>query len=304
MGDWKVLYPFESQYVELPKSETSVDSVRMHYVAQGDPSAEQTVLCVHGNPTWSFTYRRVLTDISPRAYVIAPDHIGCGLSDKPQDYAYALERHVGNLSRLIETLNLRNITLLAHDWGGAIGVGAALKHPTRIRKLVLLNTGIFPPSYIPWRIRLCRLPGIGTLVVRHWNAFARAATTMALHRLPALAPEVKAGLLAPYDSWASRVGVAGFVRDIPTRKSQATWQVLESIEQGTTMLAHHPVALVWGMKDWCFRPECLVRLQRLFPQARVRRLEDVGHYVMEEAAEEVLEEVHRMLDVAAIARGA
>ena len=153
MGDWKVLYPFESQYVELPKSETSVDSVRMHYVAQGDPSAEQTVLCVHGNPTWSFTYRRVLTDISPRAYVIAPDHIGCGLSDKPQDYAYALERHVGNLSRLIETLNLRNITLLAHDWGGAIGVGAALKHPTRIRKLVLLNTGIFPPSYIPWRIR-------------------------------------------------------------------------------------------------------------------------------------------------------
>ncbi|RMF43843.1 MAG: alpha/beta fold hydrolase [Planctomycetota bacterium] len=304
MGDWKDLYPFESHFVELPKSETSVDSVRMHYVDQGDRSAEQTVLCVHGNPTWSFTFRRVLTDLADRARVVAPDHIGCGLSDKPQDYAYCLERHVGNLSRLIETLNLQNVTLLAHDWGGAIGVGAALKHPTRIGKLVLLNTGIFPPPFIPWRIRLCRLPGIGAHAIRRWNLFARAATTMALHRLPALPSAVKAGLLAPYDSWASRIGIASFVRDIPTRKSQPTWQVLESIEQGTSMLAHHPVTLVWGMKDWCFRPECLERMQRLFPQARVRRLDDVGHYVMEEAADEVLEEVRRMLDLPAIARGA
>ncbi|MEM8734231.1 MAG: alpha/beta fold hydrolase [Planctomycetota bacterium] len=297
MANWESLYPFESRFLELPKSETSVDLVRMHYVEQGDPQAEQTVVCVHGNPTWSFTYRRLLADCSSTARVIGVDHIGCGLSDKPQQYPYSLERHVGNLARLIEELDLQRITLVVHDWGGAIGLGAALKVPTRIEKFVILNTAAFPPPYVPWRIAACRLPWIGNFAMRGMNLFAKAALTMTLNRLPALAPEVAEGLIAPYKDWQSRIAIARFVQDIPTRKTQATWQLLENIEQGLGVFQDRTVRLVWGMKDWCFRPECLTRLEGLFPQAQSQRLEDVGHYVMEEAADEVVETVNEILKV-------
>lgn len=295
MVDWKALYPFKSEFLEIPLSETSADKARMHYVQQGD-SRQETVLCVHGNPTWSFTYREVLKQISDQAHVLAVDHIGCGLSDKPQAYNYTLEQHVGNLTRLIEQLDLRNITLLAHDWGGAIGLGAALKHPTRIKRLMLLNTAAFPPPYVPWRIAACRLPWVGEWSIRRLNLFARAALSMALHRLPKLDKPVAAGLIAPYRDWNSRVAIARFVQDIPRRKSHPTWQLLSRIEKGVSIFADRPTRLVWGMKDWCFRPECLTRLEQLFPQAQTRRLDDVGHYVMEEAAEVVIDELRGCLN--------
>lgn len=289
MHDWKVLYPFESQFLEIPRSEMAADWVRMHFVERG--AGDQTVLCVHGNPTWSFTFREVLNQLSDDTRVIAVDHIGCGLSQKPQQYNYSLEQHIGNLTRLIEQLDLRRITLLVHDWGGAIGLGAALKVPTRIERLVLLNTAAFPPPYVPWRIAVCRWPWVGDLAMRGLNLFARAALTMTLHRLSKLSPEVAAGLIAPYKDWDSRIAIARFVQDIPTRKSDNTWQILCRIEEGLAIFQNRPVRIIWGMKDWCFRPECLERLEKLLPQAKVRRLEDVGHYVMEEAAAEVIEEL-------------
>ncbi|MEM7474389.1 MAG: alpha/beta fold hydrolase [Planctomycetota bacterium] len=288
---WEALYPFESNFLEVPLSEASADLVRLHYVQQGSVDSEQTIVCVHGNPTWSFTYREVLKQCSEQHRVIAVDHVGCGLSDKPQKYDYTLERHIGNLTRLIESLDLNRVTLLVHDWGGAIGLGAALKVPQRIERFVLLNTAAFPPPYVPWRIAACRIPWLGNFAMRGLNLFARAALTMTLNRLPALPADVADGLIAPYKDWASRVAIARFVQDIPRRKSQATWQTLEGIEQGLERFRDIPCRLVWGMKDWCFRPECLTRLQELFPQAQTTELEDVGHYVMEEAPTEVIREL-------------
>lgn len=293
MPDWKALYPFESQFLEIPRSETTADWVKLHFVQKGD--GEQTVLCVHGNPTWSFYYREILNQVSDVARVVAVDHVGCGLSQKPQRYNYTLEQHIGNLARLIEQLDLRRITLLVHDWGGAIGLGAALKLPTRIERLVILNTAAFPPPYIPWRISACRWPWVGEASVRGLNLFAKAALSMTLNRLDRLKPEVAAGLIAPYHDWESRVAIARFVQDIPTRKSDATWQILSRIEEGLAIFKNRPARLIWGMKDWCFRPECLDRLEKLLPQAKVRRLDDVGHYVMEEAAAEVIEELRSCL---------
>ena len=295
MAEWEALYPFESNFLEIPKSETSTDLVRLHYVQTGPADAEQTVLCVHGNPTWSFMFRRILTDCSQHTRVIAVDHIGCGLSDKPQEYPYSLERHVGNLARLIERLDLQRVTMLVHDWGGAIGFGAALKVPTRVERFVILNTAAFPPPYMPWRIAICRTPWLGTFAIRGLNLFARAALTMALNRLSALERPVAAGLIAPYRDWNSRVAIARFVQDIPRRKSQSTWQLLSKIEQGLGLFANRPIRIVWGMKDWCFRPECLERFEQVFPQAVTKRLDDVGHYVMEEAPEEVISSVRDCL---------
>lgn len=266
----------------------------MHYVDEGQGS--QCVLCVHGNPTWSFYYREVVQQQRSRARVIAVDHIGCGLSDKPQDYPYSLNQHIANLVALVKHLDLRRITLVVHDWGGAIGLGAALEVPERIAGLVILNTAAFPPPYMPLRIAACRVPLVGNWAMRRLNAFARAALRMTLNRLPRLPEKVAAGLIAPYDSWQNRVGIARFVQDIPTRHEQPTWQRLEAIEAGLPQLDDRPAELVWGMKDWCFRPECLERFERLLPHARVTRLEDVGHYIMEEASPEVNAAITRCLE--------
>ena len=241
------------------------------------------VLMVHGNPTWSFYYRNLIQSVSQQRRTIAVDHLGCGLSDKPVDYDYCLQQHIDNLVALIDHLDLQNLTLVAHDWGGAIGMGALLARPERFGRIILFNTAAFPPPYIPFRIRVCRWPLFGKLAVQGCNAFARAAISMATEQKAGLPPQVADGLLAPYDSWTHRTAIYRFVKDIPLSPNHRTWAVLEAIESGLARVADWPIMLVWGMRDWCFRPECLDRLQQHWPAAEVHRFEDAGHYVVEDA---------------------
>ena len=159
---------------------------------------------------------------------------------------------------------------------------------SRFGRIVLLNTGAFPPPYVPWRIAACRIPLLGTLGVRGLNLFARAAITMAVEHHDVMTPAVRAGLLAPYDSWANRVGVNSFVRDIPLTTRHPTWQTLADIEDRLPTLANRPIKLIWGMKDWCFNASCLERFQKLFPSADVSCIDDAGHYVIEDAHERIV----------------
>ncbi len=194
-------------------------------------------------------------------------------------------------------MDLRNVVMVVHDWGGAIGLGAAVARPDRIAKLLILNTAAFPPPYIPLRIAACRFPLLGSWAIRYLNAFAGAATWMAIDRLPRLSEAARQGLLYPYRSPTDRVAIDGFVRDIPFTRRHANYTVLENLERELAILQSRPTSLVWGMKDWCFRPECLHRLRSHFPAAHVRELSDVGHYVMEEASTEVGDELARLLDL-------
>ena len=255
-----------------------------------------TILCVHGNPTWSYYYRGVTQRLGGSHRVIVVDHIGCGGSDKPSqnEFDYTLAGHQSNLIDLIEHLNLNNVVLLAHDWGGAIGLGAVVQCKARFRGVMLLNTAAFPPPYIPWRIAACRIPILGTLGVRGLNLFARAAITMAMSR-NRMRPEVAKNLLAPYDSWANRVAIDAFVRDIPLSKSAPTYQTLVDLRDALPDLADLPSLLVWGMKDWCFRPECLRRFQEVWPNSRAVEIPDAGHYVIEDAPEETLDAIASFL---------
>ena len=288
---WREDYPFTSQFLELEPG------VRMHYADEG-PKDKSTpsILCVHGNPTWSFYYRSILTRFRDTHRVVAVDHVGCGMSDKPQRYSYTLTQHTSNLVRLIDTLDLRNVTLVVHDWGGAIGLGAAVERTERLRSVMVLNTAAFPPPYVPRRIAACRIPYLGSWAIRYWNAFARAAIFMAIDRLPKLSVSARDGLLAPYDSPQHRIAIDGFVRDIPMSKKHPTWKVLMELERNLPKLSGLPIRFVWGMRDWCFRPECMERMNLAWPNATRRELDDVGHYVMEEASAEVLEELQKLLD--------
>lgn len=298
-AEWRTLYPFESHWLDIPGG-------RMHYLDER-PNAgpgdqyDSTLLFVHGNPTWSFHWRQLIEALRSRFRCVALDHLGCGLSAKPQvadrpwRTALTLDDHVGNLCALIGQLDLRNVTLVAQDWGGAIGLDAMLRQPQRLARIVLFNTGAFTPRYIPWRIRACRLPIVGRLAVQGGNVFSRAALRMTLARQKRLEPAVAAGYLAPYDSWAHRRAVYEFVRDIPSGPGHPTWATLMDIERKLPTLADRPALLAWGMRDWCFRPDCLERFVAAWPRAEIHRLEDIGHWVVEDAPDESLELVERFL---------
>jgi haloalkane dehalogenase len=283
--DWKSLYPFASH-------ELRIDGLRYHYLDEG---AGEVLLMVHGNPTWSFYWRNLITALRQRYRVIAIDHIGCGLSDKPADYSYRLSQHIANLRHLVETLDLHGITLVGHDWGGAIGMGVAVEQPERFGRLILMNTAAYRSTKIPLRIRVCRTPILGPLAVRGFNAFCRAAIHMAVEKRDRMTSAVRAGILAPYDSWAHRVAIQRFVEDIPLSPEHPSYATLEHIEERLDRLRSRPMQLIWGMRDWCFSPHFLGRFIEFFPDAEVHRFDDAGHWVVEDAHERIVPLVERFL---------
>jgi len=291
-ADWRSLYRFTSHSLDL-------DGHRYHYVDEGQG---ETLLLVHGNPTWSFYWRNLIRALAPRYRLIAIDHMGCGLSDKPSGYRYRLEQHIENLSRLVERLDLRDVTLVAHDWGGPIGLGAALAAPERFARFVLMNTAAFRSREIPWRIRICRTPLLGRVAVQGLNAFARAALRMAVCHHDRMAAEVRAGFLAPYDEWSNREAIYRFVQDIPLSPGHPSYDTLKTIENGLPKLASHPWLLLWGMRDWCFTPRFLERFKHFVPAAEVVTFADAGHYVVEDAHERITPAIEDFLERHSIAR--
>ena len=271
-------YDFASHSLEI-------DGHRYHYLDEGQGPV---LLMVHGNPTWSFAWRHLIRDLATDHRVLAVDHIGCGLSDKPQDYDYSLTQHISNLKHLIEHLQLQDITLVAHDWGGAIGMGAAGDLPERFRRFVLCNTAAFPATRIPLRIQVCRFPLLGTLAIRGANLFCRAALRMAVAQPERMTAEVCRGYLLPYDNWQHRIAVDRFVKDIPMHAGHKSYGRLQEVENGLSQFVDHPMLLLWGERDWCFTLDFMDEFQRRFPDAEACRIADAGHYVFEDAPQTML----------------
>lgn len=293
--DYRALYPFESHWLTLAgDGEGASDGggasngVRMHYLDEGPRDAPPVVMC-HGNPTWSFYFRTLIPDLRTRYRIIVPDHIGCGLSDKPQHYTYTLERHIQNLETLIAHLDLQDITLLMHDWGGGIGMGYATRHPKNVRRFVVLNTSAFYLPAVPWVLRLARSPVLGETLLRGLNAFAGLAVWLAMHHRERMTPQVRAGYLAPYRSWQDRIAVYRFVQDIPLTEDHPTRATVDAIDRGLVQFRHHPMLIVWGAKDFVFTvDDFLAGWRRRFPDAEVHVLNDAGHYVVEDAHDHML----------------
>lgn len=277
----KALYPYEGQFLD-------VDGGQLHYLDEGGLNdAEQPVmLAVHGNPTWSFYWRKLIEEFAGVYRVVVPDHIGCGLSDKPQDWTYRLEQHIANLCALVEHLDLRNIVLVVHDWGGAIGSGMAGRMPERISRMVVTNTAAFRSQEIPLSIASCRIPVFGAVAVRGFNAFAGVATWRASAK--GLSSDVKAGLVFPYNSWANRIATLKFVEDIPLKPTHPSYDALTQVEENLSQLTDKPMLICWGEQDFCFTPNFRKEWQRRFPEATVHAWDDVGHYVIEDVPERLV----------------
>ncbi len=283
---FKALYPFKSHFLDL-------GGIQYHYLEEG---RGEPIVMLHGNPTWSFYYRHLIADLRAKYRVIAPDHVGCGLSDKPQQYDDTLARPIANLEALMDHLALKKITLVLHDWGGPIGMGYAVRHPENIKRLVVFNSVVFWSPEIPYFLRLCRLPLIGPVAIRVLNLFAVVATIVACRHRERMTEQVRAGYLFPYDSYANRVAVLRFVQDIPVNSRHPTYSVLRSIEGGLAQFRRHPMIIIWGGRDPVFTAPLLESWKQRFPEAIVKQLDDAGHYVVEDAYERIIPWVRDFLD--------
>ncbi|WP_165064436.1 alpha/beta fold hydrolase [Paludisphaera rhizosphaerae] len=274
------------------------DGLRQHYLDEGDGAP---VVMLHGNPTWSFFYRRLVEVVSPTRRAIVPDHIGCGLSDKPDDsrYAYTLESRVDDLERLLDHLGVvEDISLVLHDWGGMIGSAFAARHPERIAKIVVMNTaGFHMPSdkTFPWALHLCRDTPLGALAVRGLNAFARGTAWIGCknERMPR---SLRDAYAAPYDDWANRIATLRFVQDIPLKPGDRAYDLVTQTQDRLPLLANVPMLIAWGMKDFVFDEPFLKEWERRFPAAAVRRYPNAGHYVLEDEAVTLVPMIRDFLD--------
>jgi len=271
-------YPFESNFHLL------ADKTRLHYIDEGEG---EVIVMVHGNPTWSYFYRRCISLLSKKYRVIAVDHIGCGLSDKPSTYSYTLEQHRNNLYDLLETLNIKKYSLMVHDWGGAIGVGCAALSPDRLQKMVVLNTAAFRAKRIPARISLCRIPFFGELIVRGFNGFAFPATFMAVSKK--MDKGVKEAFLSPYNNWQNRIATHRFVMDIPLTESHPSYQTLCEVEAGLNEIASRklPTLILWGGKDFCFNDHFYKEWCERLPHAEKVYYENGNHYILEDEFDDI-----------------
>jgi len=281
-----------------PGRDLDRDGLRLHYLdeGRGDP-----VVMVHGNPTWSFYYRRLVEALSPSYRTIVPDHIGCGLSDKPDDsrYLYTLESRVQDLERLLDHLNIReNVTLVLHDWGGMIGTTYAARHPERIARIVAMNTAAFhmpPDKTFPRTLSLFRDTPLGALAARGLNGFARGTALIGCKKKH-MTRSLRDAYIAPYDSWANRIATLRFVQDIPLKPGDRAYDLVSWVQERLPLLRSVPTFLGWGMKDFVFDEPCLRAWERHFPEAEVHRFEDAGHYVLEDEAETLIPLIKDFLD--------
>jgi cis-3-alkyl-4-acyloxetan-2-one decarboxylase len=273
-GDFGGTFPFESRFLDA-------DGVRLHYVDEG-PADAPPLLFVHGNPTWSYMWRRPIAELSSKGHrCVAFDHMGFGRSDKPpQLSAYSLERHVGNALALVDALDLTGVTLVAHDWGGPIGLGALLQRADRLRRVVLMNTWAWElPSFLPPFLREFRTEGLGEILALGGNLFVESIPG-GMHRRDT-DPVMMEAYRAPFPDYWSRAGTLAFQREIPLTERDRSARLMASIHDQLSQVSA-PVKLVWGMRDPVFQPVFLEQWCELFPNAETVELADASHFVVED----------------------
>lgn len=281
-------FPFAPHYHDM-------SGFAMHYVdvGQGEP-----VVMVHGDPTWGYLYRRFIPPLARHYRCLVPDLMGMGKSGvPPTPFPYRLQHHITHLETLLLALDVRDITLVLHDWGGPVGLGFAVRHATRIKRLVLMNTWAFVPwpgGPLPRLINLIRSPR-GEKFVLEKHGYVEPALLGTTHHPEYLTPTVLRAYDAPFPTPESRLALLCWSRDIPCHSTEPSYAAMHYIEQGLGQFAERPVLLVWGMHDPVLPPSVLRRWQQLYPQATTCEIADASHFLQEDAPEQVLASVETFL---------
>lgn len=268
----KDLYPFNPKKI-------AVDGHTMSYVDEG---SGETVVFVHGTPSWSFEWRHLITALSANYRCIAPDHIGFGLSDKPKIYNYTSAQHANNLEAFIKALDLKDITLVVHDFGGPIGLNYAVKYPDNIRRLIILNTWMWNTTQMPGfekNAKVMKSPLVPFLY-KYLNFSAKYAVPMSFGNKKLLTKPIHKMYTAPFGSAAERMGTLGFVKSLLNEQG---W--FESLWKQVDKICHKPTLFIWGMADVFLTEPYLEKFEKKFSNKKTLRLPGVGHFPQEEYSE-------------------
>lgn len=300
-------YPFTPQRLEVRPG------ISMSYLDEG-PRDGEVVVMVHGNPSWSYYWRHLVLGLRDRWRCIVPDHVGMGLSDRPDDgggtrppraparrageYDYTLASRVEDLTTLLDALRITGpVTLAVHDWGGMIGFGWALSHLPQVERLVILNTAAFPlpaAKRMPWRLSLGRDSTLGAWAIRRFNLFARGASRFGVSR--PMPRGVRDAYDAPYHGWTNAISTIRFMQDIPLHEGDRAWPLLEAVGRRLPDFADRPAFIGWGLRDFVFDRHFLEGFRRALPQAEVHAFEDANHYVLEDRHEVLVPAIRRFLE--------
>jgi cis-3-alkyl-4-acyloxetan-2-one decarboxylase len=294
--DWTfdATWPFEPHWFQTAEG-------RMHFVDIG-PHGAPPIVMLHGNPTWGYIWRNFITILSMVGYrCLVPDHLGFGRSDKPSDAAhYTFEKHADRLNSLLESLDLRQATLIVQDWGAPIGAYWLSKHPDRVQRFIVLNGLAHPlkkPIPLYGFIKLIRARFFGELLEKGLAASVRGYLFRGGVQYPErFSSAMRSAYLAPFPTWASRTAMLQFPRSIPVDPNEPGQSVWREIHDGLLTLRDDQILIIWPMKDPGFTPDLLEEYWvRDFPRARVIRIEDAGHYIQEDAWERVVPAIVRFL---------
>ena len=286
-------YPFIPQRFDVRPG------IAMSYLDEG-PRDGEVVVMLHGNPSWSFYWRHLVAGLSDRYRCIVPDHVGMGLSDRPDDvhYAYTLQSRVDDLDALLKNLGITGpVTLAVHDWGGMIGFGWALRDPSRVKRLVITNTASFPlpaTKRLPKRLAMGRDSRIGGWLIRRFNLFARGAARFGTQR--ALSEDVRAAYAGVYDGWDNAISTLRFMQDIPLDKGDRAMPIVQAAAAALPGYADRPAFIAWGLRDFVFDQHFLAGFRTALPNAEVHAFEDANHYVLEDKHETLVPSIRKFLD--------
>ena len=285
-------YPFKSNYYQTK------DGQQMHYVDEG---AGPPIVMVHGNPSWSYLYRRLISALSPKFRCLAPDHIGMGLSSRPDDDAYPfyLYKRVEDFTGFLDHLALSApVHLVVHDWGGPIGLSWAVENPDKVASVTLMNTALAVPlagrKRLSLRLALFkRLGPFGSFLAQKTRAFTQGVARFGVVKpLPKLVEE---GFLAPYQTSADRLAVTKFVEDIPLNSGHPSSMFLERTNQAMNNW-EKPTAIIWGLRDFVFHRDFYLDWKKRLSHSVSLVLPTAGHYLLEDEPFKIINFVERFIN--------
>jgi haloalkane dehalogenase len=269
------LFPVEHRFLEI-------DGARIHYAEQG---AGETVLLLHGNPAWSFLYRKVIAGLADEFHCVAPDFPGYGISTARPGYRFTPREHSDMLEQFVDRLGLTELTLMVQDWGGPIGLGFATRRPELVRRLIIGNTWAWPLDR-ELRIRVFSwLMGgpIGRTLTRTFNFVPRFFFARGFAQ--PVSRDVLDLYLAPWRDPARRAPAV-----IGPRQLVAASEYLKEVEAGLPTLADRPTLIVWGKKDFAFHDTERERFEAAFPDHRTVVYNDASHFLQEDVGDRIAAE--------------
>ncbi len=286
---------FDGTFPFAPHYHTT-NGFQMHYVDEGNG---EPIVMLHGDPSWSYLYRNFIPALSQHHRCIVPDHMGMGKSDVPQEpYPYRLEHHIANLENLLLYLDLPNITLVLHDWGGPVGFGFATRHSESIKRLVLMNTWAFAPwpgGPFPRLLEMIR-SARGEKFVLEKNGYLEPALLGTTFHIENLTQLVMDAYRAPFPTPESRLAMLCWSRDIPVSETDPSYAEMKRIERNLPRFANIPILLLWGMKDSVLAEPVLRMWQGIYPNAITHEIEDASHFLQEDAPEQMVKWIKEFLE--------